>query len=91
MCCGRNPSRSPFIVPSHGLAKGPVGLTSPVGFSSGPAFQYLGGTALTIIGPVSGARYRFEQTGSQLHVDPRDRAALLRVPVLRLISQPVRS
>ena len=85
MCCGRNQNRPRFIVPSHGLTQAPVAPVSHAGFSSGPVFQYLGRTALTIVGPISGAHYRFEQPGSKLHIDPRDRIGLLRVPVLRLI------
>ncbi len=48
-------------------------------------FQYLGKTALTVVGPVTGARYRFERPGSQLFVNPRDRAGLSRVPVLKAL------
>jgi hypothetical protein len=45
-------------------------------------FQYVGHTALTLIGPASGRRYSFTP-GSILAVDPRDRSALASIPLLR--------
>jgi hypothetical protein len=56
------------------------------GFQSGPEFEYTGATALTVVGPITGARYRFSRHGSRVHVDPRDSGALARVPVLRSVS-----
>jgi hypothetical protein len=46
-------------------------------------FEYVGRTALTAIGPVSGKRYRFEKPGAVVTVDPRDRPGLAAVPALR--------
>jgi hypothetical protein len=84
MCCGRNHNRvqysAPNSAPNHLTA---ASLPVNVGLQSGSTFQYVGRTALTVVGPVSGARYRFERPGSQVRVDPRDRSALLRVPALR--------
>jgi hypothetical protein len=48
-------------------------------------FQYIGPTALTAIGPMSGQRYEFSRTGAVVAVDPRDRASLATVPGLRLV------
>jgi hypothetical protein len=48
-------------------------------------FEYIGGSSLTAIGPVSGRRYRFAQPGAQLAVDPRDRPGLARIPHLRQV------
>jgi len=56
---------------------------SPTTSRMRPSFEYVGATALTVIGPASGLRYRFERGGARLAVDPRDRAALERVPLLR--------
>jgi hypothetical protein len=83
MCCGRSKTANQYTIPNHVSA-----LQAPVSFSlqSGPAFEYTGATALTVVGPVTGARYRFSRPGSRAHVDPRDSAALARVPVLRPIS-----
>jgi hypothetical protein len=46
-------------------------------------FEYVGATAMTVMGPATGALYRFERTGSTLSVDPRDAPALGLVPRLR--------
>ena len=53
-----------------------------------PLFEYVGATALTVFGPVSGRRYRFERTGARLTADPRDGNALQTVPLLRLRVSP---
>lgn len=49
----------------------------------GVVFEYIGKTALTAIGPVSGRHYRFSRPGAVLEVDPRDSASLAAVPNLR--------
>ena len=48
-----------------------------------PLVEYVGATALTVIGLASGLRYRFDRPGARLAVDPRDRLALEAVPLLR--------
>lgn len=48
-------------------------------------FEYTGQTGLTVFGPVSGRRYRFEATGSRVTVDPRDRPGLTKVPKIRQV------
>jgi hypothetical protein len=47
------------------------------------AFEYIGRTALTVIGPGSRRTYRFEQPGARLPVDTRDRPALDALPMLK--------
>ena len=49
-------------------------------------FEYTGQTGLTVIGPVSGRRYRFDGPGAQVVVDPRDRPSLVTMPKLRQIT-----
>jgi hypothetical protein len=51
--------------------------------TAGIRFEYVGPTAMTVMGPATGAVYRFERTGSTLSVDPRDAPALSVVPRLR--------
>jgi len=46
-------------------------------------FQYMGATALTVEGPVTGRRYRFGAPGAVVAVDLLDRRALAAVPQLR--------
>jgi hypothetical protein len=82
MCCGRSKTGNRYTIPNRvSTLQAPVS----VGLQSGPAFEYTGATALTVIGPITGARYRFSRSGSRVHVDPRDSAALARVPVLRSV------
>jgi len=50
-----------------------------------PGFQYLGKTALTVIGPRTGRHYRFDRPGAVITVDPMDRRALAAVSVLRQV------
>lgn len=86
MCCGRSTIRNQFTVPNHIAAQ----AVRSLGSQPGPSFEYIGTTSLTVTGPVSGARYRFSHRGSLVHVDPRDSAALARVPVLRFVSNEYR-
>lgn len=48
-------------------------------------FEYVGKTGLTVLGPISGKRYRFNETGSRQEVDARDLPALFAVPNLRRV------
>lgn len=80
MCCGRGKARS---------EENTVQLPPPrvqAGANGTPTFEYIGKTALTVIGPVSRTPYRFGSPGARLSVDPRDRVALSAVPVLRFVS-----
>jgi hypothetical protein len=84
MCCGANRtilSQTRTIAPipkSVGAARiGAGGQRSNVAY-----FEYTGKTAMTVLGPVSGLRYRFASPGSRLAVDLRDRTRLTDVPHL---------
>ena len=48
-------------------------------------FEYVGATGLTVVGPVTGKRYRFDNPGSRVSVDPRDAPSMAAVPHLRRI------
>lgn len=48
-------------------------------------FRYVGKTALTVAGPLSGKYYRFPAPGATVEADPRDAASLERVPQLRKV------
>jgi hypothetical protein len=81
--CNCGPRR---VVPlPHRAATGalPASAPAPVAPRAKPLFEYVGRTALTVIGPASGLRYRFGSPGARLAVDPRDRAALAAVPQLK--------
>ena len=49
------------------------------------AFQYVGSTSLSALGPLSGRRYHFAAPGTVVQVDPRDRASLATIPNLRQV------
>jgi len=49
-------------------------------------FEYLGQTALSIIGPATRTSYRFDRPGARVMVDARDRHSLAAVPVLRRVT-----
>lgn len=82
MCCGRNRARS-RVVSSYQAV--PQTRLAASGAPGAPTFEYVGRTALTVFGPISGAPYRFHGPGSRIQVDPRDRPALDNVPVLKLV------
>ena len=53
-------------------------------------FQYMGKTALTIVGPKTWNRYRFSKPGAIIPVDTRDKRALEDVPLLRPVKRMTR-
>ena len=77
-------------LPSIARASAPGGSGS-YRHPSGPAghgtaqFEYVGRSAVTAIGPVTGRRYNFTTPGARVAVDLRDRGGLAFVPSLRLL------
>ena len=51
-------------------------------------FQYIGKTALTAVGGVTGHRYRFPAPGALLAVDERDAPSFAAIPNLRRAPSP---
>ncbi len=88
-CCGDKRRRVRGPTPRGG--PGPATTRAPAATSgrySQPYFQYVGSTGLTVIGPISKLRYRFDRRGAILGVDARDRPALAGVPNLREVRPP---
>jgi len=86
-CCGRSPmpsqARSGVF---HNTPGTPGSLASSAQASAAPTdpwMQYVGGTALTVTGPVTGRVYRFAAPGARLSVNRHDAASLLYVPSLK--------
>ncbi len=52
-------------------------------FNKQVRFEYIGKTALTVTGSVTGKQYRFSNPGAFLQVDIRDVSGLMLIPVLR--------
>ena len=87
-CCGQRRqqiSRTTPIQRPNSFAR-PASANRAVAPSRTVAFQYVGKTALTAVGPVSGRHYRFSHPGAIVEVDPRDRGSLAMVPSLRLVA-----
>lgn len=82
-CCGNQRAK----------LQGPIRV-SPVPSRQAPAseqrrvlrdrvfFKYLGRTGMTVIGPATGKRYRFNGPGSIIEVDLRDRRSVALLPQL---------
>jgi hypothetical protein len=49
-------------------------------------FEYIGKTALTIIGNVTGTRYRFNYPGNRQNIDNRDVPGITAIPVLKKVT-----
>ena len=49
------------------------------------SFAYVGNSAMTVVGPVTGYQYKFDRPGARLYVDPRDRAALASIRQLKQV------
>lgn len=71
-CCGSARSRSTNL-PSAPQTRATV------------LFEYIGNTALSIIGPGSRIAYRFDRAGARALVDRRDLIYFTQVPVLRQV------
>lgn len=82
MCCGRRTFPTQEL-PAPSQASTPA---APVVSSALPAaarFEYIGETALTVVSPLTGKKYRFRYTGDSLEVDVHDQFWLPFVPNLR--------
>jgi hypothetical protein len=88
VCCGQRRQQMRGQAMPVRQAANPA---SPAGFAQKPVqqprttFRYVGKTAITAVGPISGREYRFGYPGAIVQVDPRDRASLAAVPNLRQI------
>jgi hypothetical protein len=79
-CCGREHQPTGPVISSTAARQ-----SRALERSFAVTFEYVGASALTVVGPVSGRRYRFEHGGAPVTIDPRDRPALARVPRLRQV------
>jgi hypothetical protein len=88
MCCGRGTGGANEVNQvRRQVAPAPasVGATSRRS-PTNVYFEYVGATGMSVRGPVSGRRYRFETPGSRLVVDPRDKASMAAIPNLRQVA-----
>jgi hypothetical protein len=89
-CCGRQVSN--FAPPANvrrSASPHANGLPAPPqARQSHVYFEYAGQTGLTVTGPVSGRRYRFDGPGARVPVEPVDKPAMERIPNLRRVLGP---
>jgi hypothetical protein len=86
MCCGNN--RTPFRPGTSTRPAQPAGLQSEFARPTGATFENIGGTGLTVVGPVTGRRYHFDKPGSRVTVDPRDRSSVAAIGMLKAVALP---
>ncbi len=82
-CCGEARRAVSVGTPSVRATVRPASLD----VSSAVEFEYIGATALTVDGPLTGRTYRFAEKGARLPVDGRDAFGLATVPVLRRVRE----
>ena len=82
MCCGRQAFSTQDPV-RHATAAAPVAPVRDNTFSAAARFEYTGKTALTVVSPLTGRKYRFRHPGECLDVELRDQSWLPFVPNLR--------
>lgn len=87
-CCGKARSQAAAGRPAAPRGAGNGSGQGRPGQAAQPPraavlFEYLGESALTATGPVTGRRYRFERPGARAAIDARDAPALRQVPRLR--------
>ena len=78
-CCGQK--RALAVAGGRAVEKKPAGR--PV--SRMVLFEYTGAAGMTVTGVASGGKYRFDQPGAQVQIDPRDVFSLAGLPNLRRI------
>jgi hypothetical protein len=88
-CCGRRVTPAGGHGPGRAVGAVVPAATRPAGRQSYVLFEYVGRTGMTVIGGVSGRRYRFDGPGARVAVDPVDRASLAAVPHLRPGAGPI--
>jgi len=78
-CCGQMRS----LAATNGKLAEANHRTPPI--PHGAVFEYTGATAMTVLGPISGIRYRFAMPGAKVQVDPRDIPSMAGLPNLRAL------
>lgn len=79
-CCGQGRGK----VATNGKLAASARRPGPI--SSAVLYQYTGATAMTVIGSISGTRYRFDQPGAKVQIDRRDLSSLAGLPNLSRLS-----
>ena len=86
-CCGKHRAAGGSAPPRISTTTN-GNATRPPARQTSVFFEYVGRTGLTVVGPISGRRYRFDAPGSRQPVDPMDKPSLSAVPLLRQVAGP---
>ena len=81
-CCGGQRSQAGTVGLNH------AGMQNSAARYSVAYMQYVGRTALTVVGPATGKRYRFDTPGAIMAVELPDRASLAALRQLRQVAGP---
>jgi hypothetical protein len=89
-CCGKKRAQARQKTESRRVPESPksASLQRRPEHDSLAFFQYLGKSGLTVMGPRTRRRYRFNSPGEIVAVDPRDQRALAAVTILRQVRKP---
>jgi hypothetical protein len=89
MCCGKKRAQARKNTNTKQVTKPEekAAPNSPQNGSSSPYFQYLGNTALTVMGPWTHKHYRFDHPRAVVAVDPRDIRAMAAVSILKQVEK----
>ena len=80
-CCGQSRRRFHGKMSDHAAERETVETVPPAG---SVFFEYIGSTAMTLLGPSTGRLYRFGWPGAQVAVNLKDAAFITTdVPLLR--------
>jgi hypothetical protein len=82
-CCGKKREEATLASTVRQVSSSTEARASVLTPYGHTVFEYIGKTAMTTIGPLSGRRYRFGYPGALLEVDSRDSQALESIPNLR--------
>lgn len=83
MCnCGNK--RAEYSQPVHAGSDN-ARVNPPVQTLAYARFEYIGKTALTVTGNITGMQYRFNSPGNRQNIDFRDVPGLMGIPVLKKV------
>jgi hypothetical protein len=85
-CCGQQKTEFRTAGQSSQAYKPTTNTPSRPAYRYAVYFEYVGNTGLTVFGSATNKKYRFDQRGSRVEVDPRDRPSLAQVPNLREVT-----
>ena len=88
-CCGSGRDQLRMMGHSGATPRpAPVPVQPQRVYHSSLFFEYVGKSALTVVSPQTGRRYRFLAPGTRIEIDPRDRPWLASIPQLRRVTAP---